>query len=655
MARDRFSIFIFAFLFLLSGNLCSAMPTDAFELSLEQLMEVEVVSATKKPQSLTEIPAAVYVIEKEDIRRSGAANIPEILRMAPGLQVLYLSNNRWAISIRGAMREYSNKLLVMVDGRSVYSPTFSGVFWEALDLPIETIERIEVIRGPGSSIWGANAVNGVINIITSPARSMQGTSHSIYAGDVLSTVINYGWQPEPDRFMRVYAKGLNTPQSHQPGPARGEDALKNFSAGFRMDQTRKNQDFSLSGNIFSSSADDRITLFAAPPSANTRLFTQRMNGVSLNAHWNRKHSDGSISNFHSCFEHTSLDHIFIDEKRATLDLEYNRRLRPDSRHDLVLGIASRLSQDFIDNSKFMWVDETSRLTDQFRLFFTDEITLSENRLWLTISSMLEHNEYTGFCLQPSLRLLFRADNRTSCWLSFSQACRTPSRLERGTGYFDQAAPSDVPPTVVKVYLDNFSDEKVKSFEIGWKKEFNESFNIEFTGFYNQFRDLASSNIVGINVIPPGYVLIDASLGNEVAAEIRGMEMTLAWQTSKNLKLLGNYSYLNIDTSAPIGIILADVDQNFPQHAASLRTMFNPTNHLQWDNWLIYRSDIELGNFAGFYSLDSRLAWRIKPGLSLAFVCQNVFDADHRDFAPEVLQSQIRETGRRMHLKLEWNY
>ncbi|MFZ5950955.1 MAG: TonB-dependent receptor plug domain-containing protein, partial [Candidatus Rifleibacteriota bacterium] len=599
--------------------------------------------------------AAVYVIEKEDIRRSGATNIPEILRMAPGLQVLYLSNNRWAISIRGAMREYSNKLLVMVDGRSVYSPTFSGVFWEALDLPVETIERIEVIRGPGSSIWGANAVNGVINIITSHARSMQGTSHSIYAGDVLSAVFNYGWQPEPGRFMRVYAKGLNTPQSHQPGPARGEDALKNFSAGFRMDQTRENLDFTLSGNIFSSSADDRATMFSEPPSAVSLLFTQKINGVNLNALWNRKHSDGSFSNLHANFEHTSLDHIFIDEERSTLDLEYNRRFKTKNRHDLVVGIAGRLSQDFIESSKYMWVDETSRLTSQFRLFFTDEITLKENRLWLTVSSMLEHNRYTGFGFQPSIRMLYRADSKNTYWFAISEACRTPSRLERGAGFYEDAFPLGTPPTVIKTDLRDFSDEHVRAFELGWKKDFNHNLHLKITGFYNHLFELAGSFAKSTAFLAPGYLLVNASLGNKVDAEIRGAEVSIAWQANRKLKVFGDYSLIKIDPAAPPNFFLADIKKNYPEQSASLRAMLNLTDRIQWDNWMIYRSDIQLGNLDGFYSLDSRLAWRIKPGLHLAFVCQNVFDADHRDFVPEVLQNQIREIGRRMHLKLEWDY
>jgi iron complex outermembrane receptor protein len=625
-------------------------------MSLEDLMEVEVFSVSKKKQHKKNIPAAVYLIEKEDIIRSGATNIPEILRMAPGIQVLRISNNRWAISIRGAAREYSNKLLVMIDGRSVYSPTFSGVFWETLDIPIETIERVEIIRGPGSSIWGANAVNGVINIITENAQKMQGTVFSVSCGDTLraATVLSYGWKKNENTFVRAHVKAMNSAQTKIPGPDRGEDALKNFSAGFRLDQEKYSQTFCLTGNIYSSSADDIATMFNEPPSAVPTLFTQKIQGLNLSANWQIDHFSGDKTTVQFSLEQSYLQHILVDEERSTFDFEYNRHKNARKNHEFIFGLSGRLSQDKISSSKYMWVDNARRLTSQYRFFLTDEITLVPNRLSLTLSSMLEHNQYTGFEFQPSMRLSYNPDTKNCLWLSLSRAKRTPSRLERGAGYFENAFPLAVPPYSIKTDLRDFGSEKVDALEFGWRRKINPDLSFDLTAFYNKYRDLAGS-FVQQNIFMPGYLLVSAGIDNLVKAEIRGAEINFDWQANRNFKISGNYSYLNIDTSCPANVFLADVNQNFPEHSATLRTMLNLTPDLQWDNFAHYRSDIEFGNFRGAYSLDSQISWKIAAGKKLSLVCQNVFDSNHKDFLPEVIQSTIRPHQRRTYLKFDWTY
>lgn len=656
MSRAFFCKFVVCFLLVFLFTPFSAKCDNPFSMSLEDLMEVEVFSASKKKQQKKDIPAAVYLIEKEDIVRSGATNIPEVLRMAPGIQVLRISNNRWAISIRGAAREYSNKLLVMVDGRSVYSPTFSGVFWEALDIPIETIERVEIIRGPGSSIWGANAVNGVINIITRNAQNMQGTHFSISAGDNMlgSTLLSYGWKKDANTFVRAHLKAMNSAQTKVPGPQRGEDALKNFSAGFRLDQEKYRQTFCLTGNLFSSSADDIATMFSEPPSTITTLSTQKIQSLNLAANWQIEHLSGDKTTIQLSLEQSDVQQILVDEERSTFDFEYNRRKKVKKDHELILGLSGRLSKDHISSSKFMWVDHANRLTSQYRFFLTDEIRLIPDRLSLTVSSMLEHNQYTGFEFQPSLRLSFNPDNRNSLWLSLSRAIRTPSRLERGAGFYENALPLSVPPYTIKTDLRDFGSEKVDALELGWRRKINHNLSLDLTAFYKKYRDLAGS-FVQQNIFMPGYLLVSAGIDNLVKAEIRGAEIYFGWQANKDLKISGNYSYLNIDTASPNNVILADVNQNFPRHSATLRTMYNISPELQWDNFAQYRSDIEFGNFKGAYTLDSRLSWKIASGKTLALVCQNLFDSNHRDFHPEVIQSSVRPHQRRTYLKFEWTY
>lgn len=633
--------------------------TDTFGMSLEELMQIDVVSSFKKPQQLKDIPAAAFIITSDDIKRSGATNIPEILRMAPGVEVLRVSNNKWAISIRGGAREYSNKLLVMVDGRSTYSPTFSGVFWEALDIPVELIERIDVIRGPGASIWGANAVNGVINVITKSSKDTQGYLHNVYAGNQIkaSGLLSYGWIIDDQTHVRAHAKGLNVNQSHQANSINGEDALKNFSAGFRLDKERENYNFMLQGNLFVSSADDLALLFSAPPARTNKLFTQSINGFNAVANWELEEKPGRQTSIQASVENTFLDHVFFQENRTTFDFDYHQRVKPHYKHDLIWGVAGRLSQDKIVSSEYMIVNDNEKLTSQYRLYFNDEIQLVPDRWQLAISAMLEHNNYTGLEFQPSLRLMYAPDDSNRFWCAISRGIRTPSRIERGAKLYSGTNFAGVPlPNVVQTNLDNLGSEQVDSFDIGWRKDFSKELSLDLACFYNKYKNQAGTNLVSVRPsLPAGYMVVMTALNNKVRAEVRGLEASIEWRPSKRAKIFGSYSLINIDIATDPNVILLDMDKSAPAHMASLRSTIDLTNKLQWDSWIKYQSDIELENLNGYTALDTRLAYRVSKNLELSAVCQNVFDTDHKEFVPQVINSQVRETGRSTYLKLEWNF
>ncbi|NTV96997.1 MAG: TonB-dependent receptor, partial [Thiobacillus sp.] len=408
--------------------------TDALNLSLEDLMQVVVTSVSKKSQTLSETAAAVHVISAEDIRRSGAASIPEALRLAPGVQVSAIGNNKWAVSIRGFADRFANKLLVLVDGRSVYTPLFSGVMWEALDVPLENIARIEVIRGPGAAIWGANAVNGVINIITKSPFDVQGGQVVLAAGSELKNLgfARYGWSPDPDTAATLHVQAHESDASRQLDGDAGKDNWRTRSAGFKVEHLLQHGTLLVEGGLSHSQAGDEFLLPELDPMPDSPLTTatQKATNSHLMARWQDNVGGGRQDSLQLYLEHSDYRHEILAEKRTTADLEYQQR-RQGTRHDLTWGAGYRYSADQIDSSSLFMTSERERGTSLYSLFALDEITLEPERWRLSLGARLEHNDYTGFVFQPNLRLLWNPEPNTSAWVSVARAVRTPFHAGRG--------------------------------------------------------------------------------------------------------------------------------------------------------------------------------------------------------------------------------
>lgn len=651
------------FLFLFCGSsILFAATEDPFDMSLEELMKVEVTSVAKKPQRLRDISAAVHIISAEDIRRSGATCIPEALGLAPGVNVMTLSNNRWAVAIRGAAREYSNKLLVLVDGRSVYMPTFSGVMWEALDVPLENIQRIEVIRGPGASIWGANAVNGVINIITFSAADTQGGKLSLAAGNMLKNFafLRYGYKQNQDTAVRFHARGFEYDQSQQINGQRGEDAWTSRSAGFRIDRGtgEDSQKFMLQGNAFLSRADDLLTMFSRPPAIEDVMYTQRKQGLDLSARWEFFSQSGRQRSVQSSFESAQLHHIFIDENRRTFDLEFTERFAFKKKHDIIWGAATRLSWDTVDGTKYMRVSERKRLSQLYRMFINDDIELQPEKLHLLLTAGLEHNNVTGVEFQPSIRLMATPDDRNSLWLAWSRSSRTPSRIESGSNYYGFASPAPPVPMVADIRLDDATSEKIDSIDMGWRRKLNERLNVDVSGFYFKYKDVFGSENTTMDFYPAGYMVFNQKLNNATKADVRGLEFSLDWFPHEKWKIQGVYSYININTAIPSYSTLADVGKNVPERTYSIFSKLQLAENLNWDLWYKHAGRNECGNkvpIPGYDLVDTQMTWKARHNLEFSFVVQNVFDKKHQEFLPEALFSRLREFGRRAYVKSEWSF
>ncbi|HSS44518.1 MAG TPA: TonB-dependent receptor, partial [Thermoanaerobaculia bacterium] len=397
-------------------------PTELKKLSLEELFEMEVTSVSKKPEKLSETAAAVHVVTDEDIRRSAAPSIPEALRDIPGIEVARVDSRQYAITARGFNGTTANKLLVLMDGRSLYTPLYSGVFWDAQDTLMEDIARIEVIRGPGATVWGANAVNGVINIISKSAEETQGLLVTGGGGNEerAFTGVRYGGKLGADAYFRVYGKYFDRNDSVRPNGQDANDQFQMGQGGFRVDwKPRADQLFTLQSDVYDGSAEQ-------PTAGDIDL-----KGGNLLGRWTRHFSANSDLQIQAYYDRTerNIPPIF-GEKLDTLDLDVRHRFLPAGGHDVVWGFGYRHTNDKVNNSPalaFLPPNQTRQLATAF---VQDEITLVESRLHLTLGSKIEHNDYTGFEYEPSGRLAWTPSKEQTIWAAISRAVRAPSRIDR---------------------------------------------------------------------------------------------------------------------------------------------------------------------------------------------------------------------------------
>ena len=631
-------------------------PVDpVLELSLEELMQVVVTSVSRKAQTLAQTAAAAHVIQAEDIRRSGASTIPEALRLAPGVQVSAIGNNKWAVSIRGQADRFSNKLLVLVDGRSVYSPMFSGVVWENLDTPLENIERIEVIRGPGASIWGANAVNGVINIITRSAFDTTGGSAALAAGSELRGygMARYGWNPDPDTAIQLYAKAQDTDSSRFVSGGKGEDDWRTQSAGFRLEHLIGDDTIRLQGGVNTSRAGDEIMMIT--PSAITPLrHTQQFSGGHLLGRWESAPAETRQDSFQVYLEYSDYDHLILSELRTTLDVEYQQIRSLAPHHELTWGLGYRYSQDDIGASSLISLLQTEATTRRYSAFLQDEISLQPERWRLSLGARLEHNDYTGFELQPNLRLLWTPDVQTSVWFSAARAIRTPSRVERGGTVNLPLSP------VSALSLDNglSSEEKLDALDIGWRYQFSRSFSIDLAGFSYQYDNLRDAAFSG-SPIPQagGYIFIPTLNSNANRAKASGFEASMDWRLRPDLRMQAAYSFQDAKVRLAPDRLPSGYADTTPTHMLSLRASLDLSSTLRGDAWLRHVSRISNSNFSvpAYTTLDLRLAWQPKPKLELSLVGQNLLDSTHQEYGSSFVLSTPTEVQRGLYLKADWKF
>lgn len=600
------------------------LDIDIKGANIEQLMQISITTTSRYEEQLQGSAAAVFVLSRDDIRRSHVTSVPEALRLVPGVQVARIDANKWAISIRGFNSRTANKLLVLVDGRSIYDPLFAGVFWEARDVNLEEVERIEVVRGPGGTLWGANAVNGVINIITRHAGDTLGTQVTLGTGteERAQAGARYGWKSSANGHVRIYADGFARDTGFSPTGAHDDARLAR--AGMRADWTRNNHKV-----LFKTDLYDGLFGSAASPTTPGSLPQNAGNqGQSLVLRWTYNYSEGSQTMLQFWYDRFSYDDYAIDEKRQTYDIEFQQAIRLRENQRIVWGANHRRTSDHIGNGPQLALVPTSRRDNLSSLFVQDEISLVAHRLRLTLGTKLEQNDYSGTEWQPNIRFAWLQDTNNTVWSAVSRAVRSPSRLES-----DISAPSEITGNP------NFDSEKLVAYEAGYRSRVSVQTWIDTTVFYNAYRGLLS--------------IEGTTLANKLRGSTSGVEIAGRWLIDSTLHYDIAYSYLNMDLAVEADSVdltrPALVEGSDPRHQVVVRGAWNPWKTVEVDATLRYVDKLAALSVPSYLTADLGIGWRPQRNLRITAVGQNLLDRRH----PEQSGARTTEVQRGLYLKLRW--
>jgi iron complex outermembrane receptor protein len=590
-------------------------------LSIEQLMEIDVTSVSRRSEPVSSAAAAITVITGEDIRRSGAANLPDALRISVGLQVAQADGSTWAISSRGFNTTTADKLLVLIDGRTVYTPLFSGVFWDVQDVMLEDIDRIEVIRGPGATLWGANAVNGVINILTKSARDTQGTLVSVGGGTAEERALasfRQGGKLGEGTAYRAYGKYSYRDSLAFASGDSARDPLRRGQAGFRVDRAdRGSGAFTLQGDAYHGLAGQRVI---------TRADTD-LDGANLLGRWTHTYSETSGSDFQVYYDYTHRRiPLWFEERRHTVDVDYQHRKELGSRHDVVWGAGYRVTRDQVGNSQGVSFLPESRTQSLFSVFAQDEIRLRPH-LRLTVGSKVEHNDWTGFEVQPSARLAWVPDERRTLWAAVSRAVRTPTRLDEEIAFYDVEGR----PFVTGSH--DFKSEELLAYEIGYRLQPRTGLQIDLATFYNVYDNLRT--------VEPGPPQV---IANGLKAETWGAELRTSWQATPWWRLHAGYAYfdkqLRLDPDS-LDPSEGGNEGNDPRSRFVLRSLMDLPGGFELDGTVRYVARLPAPAVPAYTELDLRLGWQASDRLELSLVGQNLLHARHPEFgAPSPFRQEI---------------
>lgn len=633
---------------------------DLTQLSLEDLMNVEVTSVSKQRQKLSEAPAAVSVISQEDIRRSGMGSIPELLRLVPGLSVAQFNANRWAITSRGFSDIYANKLLVLMDGRTLYNPFNSGVDWDEVDYLLPDLERIEVIRGPGATLWGANAVNGVINITSKSADKTQGWLFDTRVGtEESASSVRYGGRMDEQTFYRVYGKARYYDDA---ATADGGDANDNWASalgGFRIDRQPSPDDIlTLDAQVYGERYHETRSnlLFVSPFRQSVTAADEAYVGHVLGrwTHTASPDSGFSLQLFYDRVEHPEASQVTVVD---TFDLDFQHRFALTNRHELTYGFGARWTFDDVRPTPLLDADPRHETNYVYSAFVQDKIDLVPDRLQWYLGTKLEYNSLSGFELQPSTRLLWMLDARNTLWGAVTRAVRTPSRYDEDVRQTYATFPTDGSLGVVeKLRNRDLEAENVLSYELGYRVQATPKVSVDVTGFYNEYEDSISyaSGEAQFQPGPPARLLIPIIPSNAESAETYGAEVAATWQVTDNWRLISSYSLLRFQLHNA-GTDEAAFEGASPQHQFQIRSYINLTPNLELNAQLFLVDDLEFGDVPAYARADVNVTWRPRDGLDLTVGVQNVLDDRHPEFNTDRTTILNSESELSAYAQMVWRF
>lgn len=609
----------------------SAAAPGLADMSLEELANIEITSVARRPERLSASPASVHVITAEAIRRSGAGTLPQLLRLAPNLQVAQVNAREWAITARGFNNTFGNKLLVMIDGRTVYAPIFSGVFWDQQDLLLEDIERIEVISGPGASLWGANAVNGVINVITRAAGRDDEPLGMLQAGSEDRQLgLRVTGRAGAQGHVRGYAKLTRFGDTRTATGVPKRDAGRHDQAGFRADWSGSTDQFTLQGDAHEGRHQDRVVLGRIPLSATDYA------GASLRARWTHRFSDGGDLRVQAYVDRSRRDDPLLYRPTVDIgDIEFKHALAP-GRHRLMWGGGYRYARDRIQPGLIFGFRPMAQQQHWHSLFVQDEIQVTE-RLSADLGLKLERNDYTGTETLPSLRLAWQLRPDQLLWASLSRAVRAPARLDR-----DMTLPPR-PPFIIAGGPD-FVSEVARVFELGYRGQPGPRLNASFTAFVHDWHRLRSGQ-------PP----MNAQVQNMIAGRTHGLEGWGTWQPLPALRLAGGFVLLRKDLRIRPG----STDPEGPR-ALGNDPRYQTTWQATWLGLPGHVIDVDVRRVGAlpdpavpaYTAVDLRWTWRPAARWDLELTARNLFEAAHPEFGAAADRAEIRRQAL-LRLRTTW--
>ncbi|HEX9048873.1 MAG TPA: TonB-dependent receptor [Verrucomicrobiae bacterium] len=625
------------------SSLTNSSAGSLADLTVEQLMNEPVTSVAKRQTRFNEAAAAISVITQEDIRRFGVTSIPEALRLAPGLDVAQINDHEWAISARGFNNQFANKLLVLVDGRSIYGTGFGGVLWSVQDLVLEDIDRIEVIRGPGAALWGANAMNGVINIITKSAKDTQGTLISVSGGTLEqpATTVRYGGQLATNLFYRVYGKFFNRDGLVDNHGHDAPDRAREFQAGTRLDWEPSAEDrLTLQGDLFRDRfVENQDIVGLMPPYLVNYNQVSWDSGGNVLGRWNHDISATSSLTVQAYYDRFNLEQAGASEIANTLDFDAQHRFALGNRNEITWGLGYRYMESQFRPSDFVSWNPPKTRDRLLSSFLQDEIAVLPNRLKLTLGSKFEHNDYTGWELEPSGRLSWTPTERQTVWAAVSRAVRTPSWSEMhdsaNLAVIPPLSASSVPILISGIGGGNLECEKLMAYEAGYRAQITKHVSLDLTGFYNRYDSLIApvGTATYLSAGPPPHLSIASVERNAGAARAYGVEASARWDVTERWHLTANYSWFDVqfDFNSPYL-------QAGPGHQAMLRSALDLPYHLELNGAIAYvaASTTPYGigqlNIPDYVRLDVGIVWHATKNLELGVWGQNLTADRHAEFA-----------------------
>jgi iron complex outermembrane receptor protein len=615
---------------------------DLKQLSLEQLGNVQVTTMSKTPQQVWKTAAAVFVITSDDIQRSGARSIPEALRLAPGVEVARIDGDKWSIGIRGFGSRLNRGVLVLIDGRSVYTTLLAGTYWEVQDTVMEDIDRIEVIRGPGGTVWGPNAVNGVINIITKNSKETNGALVTVGAGNEEQGFLNarYGGATSKGLSYRVYGKAFNrSAEFHSDGD--NYDHWKAVQGGFRTDWVKSDRDsFTFQGDLYDERAGETVSAVNyAPPYTQILHGNAPLSGGNILGRWTRAFGEGDDIQLQAYYDRANRHEPNFSDVRNTVDVDFLERFHIGERNHFSWGVGVRASHgEELSPTTGLYFDPSSRTDQLYTVFLQDSVSLVPKRLTLEVGAKVLHTNYTGVELEPSGRLLWTPSETQTVWLAATRALRTPSDGERDfflTGFIG-AAPDGTPFFARFNANRNFKSEKLHGYELGYRRLVGKNIYVDAAGFFNQYYDLFSEELAGPTILEtdpaPTHLLLPAEFRNGLLGSTTGGEIGPEWRPTSFWRLRGSYSFLRMSikkdpSSQDVGTAPI-VAGSSPQHEVSAQSSFDLPKRVTFD--LTYRYVSALPGLAidSYSTADARIAWRVFHNLELSVVGHNLLQPSH---------------------------